>query len=145
MSDEELCGSSVDELAKLPLSSLALLHKRALAREADEKKTVSILSLAIAIKSGIQNPVDPGTSNVKFDDGTIKVTVPKKVSWDQDVLKAAVKTLRDEWAEDPDEYVETKLSVPEGRYNAWPASIKSLFDPARTLDVGKPKYEIQEN
>lgn len=145
MTDEEAQSRSVDELAKLPLSSLALLHKRALDREAEEKKTVAIIGLAIAIKSGIQNPVDPGTSNVKFADGTIKVTVPKKVSWDQDILKAAIKTLRDEWAENPDEYVETKLSVPESRYNAWPASIKSLFDPARTLDVGRPKYEILEN
>ena len=48
-------------------------------------------------------------------------------------LADAIATIRDEWEGDPAEYVETKLSVSETKFNAWPSAVHDLFAPARTV------------
>lgn len=70
-------------------------------------------------------------------------TIPKNVSWDQDGMKVIEMELEEQWDEDPTEYIETKRTVQEKKYSAWPTAIKKLFQPARTTKPGKVKIEIK--
>jgi hypothetical protein len=85
---------------------------------------------------------DTGTHHRADGDFDIKITMPKNVAWDQAMLADAMATIRSEWEADPTEYVDAKLSVSETKYAAWPAQIRELFTPARTVKPGKPKFEI---
>ena len=82
---------------------------------------------------------DTGTSHRTDGGYAITVTIPKRVEWDQEKLVAAVGKLRG-MGENPDEYVETKLTVQERKYTAWPNALRDLFEPARTVKAGKPSF-----
>ena len=82
-----------------------------------------------------------GTTHLVDGDYDIKITVPKNVSWEQDKMRAAVETIKG-WGEDPAEYVDTKITVSERAYDAWPSAIRDLFEPARTVKQGKPKFDL---
>ena len=71
----------------------------------------------------------------------IKITLPKRVDWSQPALAAAVETIKG-WGEDPAEYVDTKITVSERKYDAWPSAIRDLFEPARTVKTGKPQFAV---
>ena len=80
---------------------------------------------------------------VHLDDGPLRVTVdvPKRVSWDQDKLGDLVTRIRAA-GEDPAEYVETVLRVPESRYTAWPENLRAQFAHARTVKPGKASFRL---
>ena len=82
-----------------------------------------------------------GTVRVEVEGCEVKADLPKKVEWSQAELRKAVATLT-EWQEDPAEYVKTEMSVAEKQYEAWPKRLKALFEPARTVSAGSPKYTI---
>ena len=46
------------------------------------------------------------------------------------------------WGENPADYLKVKFEVSERAYEAWPARLKELFTPARTVETGKPSYEL---
>ena len=81
---------------------------------------------------------------VRFEDnGFIVVAdLPKRVKWDQQRLKELVDLIRSGWGEDPSDYVKLKFEVSERAYESWPARLKELFTPARTVETGKPAYEL---
>jgi len=81
-----------------------------------------------------------------FADGEhiIEIETPKNVKWDNDKMKTAEKKLRDEWEEDPEEYITYTRKVPEATFNAWPGAIKKLFEPARSVKAGKRKISIKQ-
>ena len=58
-----------------------------------------------------------------------------------DLTVNAIETIRG-WGENPADYVDTKLSVSETSYKAWPPAIRDLFTPARTVKPGKKKFEV---
>ena len=87
--------------------------------------------------------LDSGTAHVIEDGIDVVVTIPKKVDWDQDELTKSVEAVQS-WGEDPGEYVTTKLSVSETAYKAWPNAIKKIFQPARTMAPGKPKFAFKK-
>jgi len=84
-----------------------------------------------------------GSTAITDDIGNqLSVNIPKKVVWDQEKLAY----LWDEIASndgDPREYMEQKLSVPEGRYKAWPEYIREYFTPARTVQAGNPTFSFK--
>ncbi len=84
------------------------------------------------------------TGTVRFEDnGFIVVAdLPKRVKWDQQRLKELVELIRSGWGEDPADYVKVKFEVSERAYDSWPARLKELFTPARTVETGKPSYEL---
>jgi len=82
-----------------------------------------------------------GTHRRIDGDYEIRIEVPKNVAWDQAKLAAAIETIRG-WGENPTDYVDTKLSVSENSYKAWPPAIRDLFTPARTVKPGKKKFEV---
>ena len=40
------------------------------------------------------------------------------------------------------EYVDIEFSVPESRFNNWPAALREQFEPARTVKPGKSSYDL---
>lgn len=84
----------------------------------------------------------PGTK--KTVDG-VRIEVPKNVKWDQEELDNVRARIAREWECDTSEYIETKLHVPENKWNSWPQAIKDVFAPARTVNVGTPKFSFTES
>jgi hypothetical protein len=84
------------------------------------------------------------TGTVRFNDNgfTVVAELPKRVKWDQRRLKELVDLISSSWGEDPADYVKIKFEVSERAYEAWPARLKELFTPARTVETGKPSYEL---
>ena len=86
-----------------------------------------------------------GTANVDAGEYKVKVTVPKKVIWNQDTLKL----VRDEIVKqggDPTEYMKVKFDVSETAYTNWPSHIQASFEPAREVKAGTAtvKYEVKK-
>ena len=84
---------------------------------------------------------DRGT--VRFDDGdlTVVADLPKRVDWDQDRLAEIVERIRAA-GDDPAQYVDVAIKVPECKYAAWPDAIRAVFEPARTVRTGALKVEL---
>lgn len=86
---------------------------------------------------------DTGTVTIPAGGGyLVKADLPKKVTWNQDRLADAEDKLRNQWEEDPADYITLERKVAESKYTAWPKSIQRLFAPARTVSTGKPSYEL---
>jgi len=86
---------------------------------------------------------DSGTVTLMTTDGwKVKADLPKKVAWDQGALRDAVKVI-ESWGEDPRHYVGIEIKVAEAKFNAWPPSIRNLFEPARTVSTTKPSYKLE--
>jgi hypothetical protein len=86
---------------------------------------------------------DTGTVHVIDGEWDIEADAPKKVEWDQAALATAFFTLRDEWKENPLEYMKVTYGVDERKYTAWPAMIRKLFDAARTVSTGTHKFTVK--
>lgn len=139
---QELAEQPPGVLDRLPVSVLASLKEQADAHLADASQMVAILHGVFSRRyaEGLNNT---GTSHREESGFDIKVTVPKRVEWDQAALASAVETIKG-WGEDPAEYVDTQIKVSERKFEAWPSAVRDLFAPARTVKAGKAKFEIKE-
>jgi len=63
------------------------------------------------------------------------------VDWDQDKLAAMVAQIR-KAGDNPAQYVDIAIKVPERKYAAWPDAIRKGFEPARTVRTGTLKVEL---
>ncbi|MGO1069610.1 hypothetical protein [Lysobacter sp. CA199] len=83
------------------------------------------------------------TGSVTFNDGPIRISVelPKKVEWDQATLARIADRIRAA-GKDPAEFLEVTYKISESKYCAWPTSMRTSFDPARTLKTGKPTFRL---
>jgi inorganic triphosphatase YgiF len=141
MTLDELPQHPPGVLDALPIDILANLKEQADAHLASASQMVAILHGVFERRyaAGLNSTGTHHRQDGGFD---IKVTIPKRVDWDQAKLDAAVKTIREEWQADPAEYVDFKVSVQERRYDAWPSAIRDLFEPARTVKTGKPQFAV---
>lgn len=137
---EQLKDQPPGVLDALPIDLLANLKEQADAHLASASQMVAIIHGIFERRyaAGINAP---GTSHRQDGGYDIKVTLPKRVDWDPAKLAAAVETIKG-WGEDPAEYVDTKISVSERKYDAWPSAIRDLFEPARTVKTGKPQFAV---
>ncbi len=148
---DDLPSLSAAEVAALPVELLAILQ-----REIDERlkrdkaaKTRFDAGLAVryATRAAEERQVQAkDTGTVRFDDGdfTIVADLPKRVDWDQDKLTVMVQRIRDA-GDDPAQYVDVTIKVPERKYTAWPDIIRQDFEPARTVRPGTLKVAIDPN
>lgn len=83
-----------------------------------------------------------GTATVSSEAFKVKVTVPKRVKWDNNKL-AEVEQYLVQRGEDPREYIEVKRSVSENAYNNWPCALKTMFIDARTVETSSPAIKIE--
>lgn len=148
----QLRDMDVKEVASLPIDQVADLLEEIAVLRADAKLLGDRVADALHHRFGDMaaslrraKGTDTGTVRITEPDAgcVVIADLPKKVSWDQAVLRRAIDQLRD-WGEDPDEYVTIELSVAETRFKAWPSKIKALFEPGRVVAPGRPTYKIEK-
>lgn len=145
---DELRRMAVGDIAALPAEQLALLQNEAADALRRAKTACDWLDGAVALKYGDRSHASrqaagKDTGTIRFDDGAVTVIadLPKRVDWDQDKLAALVERIRAE-GDDPAEYVDVSIKVPERKFAAWPSHIRSAFEDARTVRTGKPSFRL---
>ena len=140
MTPADMALLSTEELAQMQDALAALkeehdTHKSLLDQAINARFKIDI-EKAYAAKGGY-------TGSAKVEDGeyVLEVNVPKKVNWDQSMLKDMEAEVRS-WGEDPEQYIKFKREVPESAFKAWPDTLKSKFAAARTEGAGKPTFKI---
>ena len=151
---DELRHMAVGDIAAMPPSNLALLQDEAADALRRAKTVCDWLDGAVALKYGdrahaTRQAAGKDTGTVRFDDGAVTVIadLPNSscgVDWDQDKLAALVERIRAE-GDDPTEYVDVAIKVPERKFAAWPSHIRSAFEDARTVRTGKPSFRLSLN
>ena len=139
----------VGQIAALPADQLAIL-KEAADQQLTQAKTVSDwLDGAISLKYGdraaeCRHDAGKDTGTIRFEDGGVIVIadLAKRIDWDQAKLAQIAENLASS-GEDPSEFIETRLKVPERKYTALPESWRKGFEPARTVRTGKPKFRFE--
>lgn len=140
---------TVAELAVLPAATSMSLRAE-IDRVAEEAYRLEAkLSAALDYRYGpraqqARAAVEKDTGTVRFEDnGFIVVAdLPKRVKWNQQRLKELVELIGSQWGENPADYVKVKYEVSERAYEAWPPKLKELFTPARTVETGRPSYDL---
>lgn len=143
----QLLDVSVGEAANLPAEHLAMLLEESEALSDHAKKVEdrlhAIMTRRYADRAAALRDGPHGRVRVEDDGYIVQCDAPKRVQWDDSLVRAAIAKVR-EWGDDPEEYVQIKHTVPESRYNAWPSSIREVFEPARTVMVGKLSFTMQK-
>jgi hypothetical protein len=81
---------------------------------------------------------------IHLEEGEYKldITISAKVEWNQAKLAALEAEIREQWKADPAEYIDSKLTVKESKYKAWPSDLKLKFEPARTVKASAASLAI---
>jgi hypothetical protein len=147
----QLRNMQIHEVSNLPVEQLAMLLEEMSVLKADCKSLDNILHTALVDRfstsaSDIRQAAgkDTGTIRMAIGVNTIIADLPKDVEWDQAALKTAVDTIAKQ-GEPIEQYVNVKYTVPESRYSAWPDSLKAIFEPARSVGVGRETYKIAKD
>ena len=82
-----------------------------------------------------------GTVHLRRGALRLRFELPKKVTWDQKVLKAIAGRIGASGL-NPGDYLETEFSVPESRYVRWPAVLQQQFKEARTVQADTPSFQL---
>jgi len=146
---DDLTGMETGAVAALPVDELALLVGEAQEALDRAKRIKEWLDGALDLRYGERAAAlrrsdgrDTGTARIEDGGFVVIADLPKRVKWDQARLAAIVEQIL-EAGEDPSEYVATEFKVAERAYGAWPSSIRTAFEPARTVETGKPIYRIE--
>ena len=145
---EQVLASPAGTLAQQPAELLFSFKNSAADLLTDAKSLCDHIDQAIDFKWNerarfLRHEVDKDTGVVHFDDGNVRITadLPKKIEWDQTRLAEITRRIS-ESGEDPKQYVEITFRVSETKFNAWPDTLKSSFNAARTVKTGKPSYRL---
>ena len=145
---ETIRNLPIGEVAQLPAEYLALLQEDATAALDASKKAKDSIEAAIVLRfsepaQALRREAGKDTGTVRFEqDGvTIVADLPKRVDWDQALIADLVERIR-AGGDDPGQYVEIAIKVPERKYTAWPDHIRRQFEPARTVRTGKPSISL---
>ena len=145
---DELRRMAVGDIAALPADQLVLLQDEADETLRQAKTTCDWLDGAVALKyadraQAARQAAGKDTGTIRFDDGgvTVIADLPKRVDWDQQKLATLIERIRAD-GDDPDEYVDVSIKVPERKFAAWPSHIRSAFEDARTVRTGRPSFRL---
>ena len=146
---DDLPDLTVQDIAQLPVELLAILQHEIDARLKRDKAAKARLDGALTFRYGDwaaeeRQAAGKDTGTVRFDDGdfTVVADLPKRVEWDQAQLAAWVERIRAA-GDDPAQYVDVTIKVPERKYAAWPDAIRAGFKPARTVGSGSPSFRLE--
>ncbi|MEQ8693726.1 MAG: hypothetical protein RIC85_00140 [Gammaproteobacteria bacterium] len=148
---DDLSAMEVADIASLPVEQLIALQGEIAERLTITKLMKDRFDSALECRFSLQaretraaQGKDTGT--VRFNEGLAQVVadLSKKVSWDQSQLSQLVERMKAE-GDDPAEYVDITIKVSERKYAAWPSHIRSAFEGARTVRVGKASYQLSLN
>lgn len=84
---------------------------------------------------------DFGTAHVNDGALHVKYELPKKVTWNQAILKEMAERIVAS-GDKIEDYIDVKLSVSESRYSNWPTTLREQFASARTVEEGKPSITL---
>jgi hypothetical protein len=139
----------IGEIANLPVAQLAMLLEDVAELKARAKRLGDWTDGALNLRYGEAAALarradgkDTGRVRIEDEDFVVVADLPKKVTWSQPELREAMLVIAG-WGEDVGDYVQTEIKVSEAKFEAWPKSIKALFEPARTMGVGKPSFAIE--
>jgi hypothetical protein len=145
---EQVLATPAGTLAQQPAELLFSFKNSAADLLTDAKSLCDHIDQAIDFKWNerarfLRHEVDKDSGVVHFDDGNVRITadLPKKIEWDQTRLAEIARRIS-ESGEDPKQYVEITFRVSETKFNAWPDTLKSSFNAARTVKTGKPSYRL---
>ncbi len=145
---EQVLATPAGTLAQQPAELLFSIKNAAADLLASGKALSDHIDQAIDFKwseraRNLRHDAGKDTGVVHFDDGNVRVTadLPKKVDWDQARLAEITRRITDS-GDDAKQYVEISYRVSETKFNAWPETLKSAFEAARTVKSGKPSYRI---
>lgn len=148
LAPNQVIATPAGELAERSSESLFQLKNDAADLLASAKALVEHVDQAIDIKwseraRNLRHDVGKDTGVVHFDEGNVRVTadLSKKVDWDQGRLAEIARRIA-EGGEDPRQYIEITYRVSEAKFNAWPETIKTAFEAARTVRTGKSSYRL---
>ncbi len=146
---DDLPSMRPQEIADLPVELLAILQRDLDARMKHAKAAKARLDAALTIRYATRAAAarracgkDTGTVRLVDGDFTVVADLPKRVDWDQEMLAATVERIRLS-GDDPAQYVDIAIKVPERKYGAWPEAIRAVFEPARTVGSGKPSFQLE--
>lgn len=117
------------------LSSRATSVSRALQGEVEARCKDQIAAAYLA------KGEDTGTVHVTVDGFDVEVGRAKKVEWSQSDLAALREQIRAA-NDNPDDYIDVSLTVPERKFTAWPESIQAKFADARTVKPGSVSIKL---
>lgn len=145
---DDILHKPFSEVADLPVDQLQMLLDEIKTLKSKADNAASFLQTVLAHKYDFDSAyTDKGeaTGIVNIPDGEFVVSMnrPKRVDWNQRSLAEIETILREEWNEQPDEYIETTRKVAEKKWSAWPSSIRDLFTKARSVKAGKPSIKIE--
>jgi len=139
---DDLPSLSAAEIAALPVELLAILQREIDEHLKRDKAVKTRFDAALAIRYAARATEErkvqaKDTGTVRFNDGdfTVVADLPKRVDWDQERLAETVENIR-AGNDDPAQYVDIAIRVPERKYTAWPDAIRAVFEPARTVRSG---------
>jgi len=138
----------IGAVAEYRPSDLYQLLIEVLAELERAKRTKQWLESAIALKYEEQVRAkrlrqEKDTWTIHLEDNGFKLTseVAKKVEWNQTKLAEIATTIAVNGGVLSD-YVETYYTIPKTKYNGWSETVKNLFEPARTVILGKASYKL---
>ena len=144
-----LLKTPLEAVAALPPDQLALLLAEANEATTRAKQLREHLDTALDLKYRMRADnqrrsagKDTGIARLDDDEFTIVADLPKRVRWSQSELATIAERIRAS-GEDPAEYLSIEFSVSERAYAAWPSTIRVAFEPARTVETGKPTYRLE--
>lgn len=148
---DQLREMTADQVSLLSVDQLAWLLEDVADQKASIKHLEDLLATGLALgyhsrAEELRRAVGKNTGTVSIDlgDWIVRADSPKKVEWDQTLLRQAMEIVKS-WNEDPADYLNMVLSIPEARFNAWPPAIRAVFEPARTVSAGRPTFKLERS
>jgi hypothetical protein len=148
---DDMLNMPTGELAQMPVELLAALQGELDHASRQLKSATARFSTALEVRYATRAAEarracgkDTGTVRLADGDFTVVADLPKRVDWDQETLAAMVARIRAA-GDNPAQYVDITIKVPERKYTAWPDAIREGFEPARTVRTGALKVTLEPN
>ena len=145
----DIGGMTNESLVELPLSAFASLYDDIAATIKNLQAAKAIIDSVIQSKyaTAIENQYgekgeQTGSIRIFEDDHVLKMDRPKRPEWNNEAL-AQIGIQLDLGGKDASEFITTKRTVSESKFQNLPSDYVALFEPARTLKVGKTSIKIE--
>jgi len=145
----DMLNMPAGELAQMPVELLAVLQAELAHATTQLKSAIARFNTALDVRyatraSDARRACGKDTGTVRLVDGdfTVVADLPKRIDWNQEQLARIAANIADS-GEDPDEFIDTKLTVSERKYGALPEAWRKGFEPARTVKTGTLKVTLE--
>lgn len=148
---EDVTATNASVLIDLPIDQLDLLLGEAQANVAAAGAVLEALKSALAarfetraVAARRSKGKDTGIVRVIQGDYEVVADLPKKVTWDQKTIGAALDALESVDCDVPmSKLVKVEIKISEGYYEQLKPEHQAILLPARTVKTGKPTYSLK--